>query len=661
MTNLDIAIAWIERGRRVFPCWNTPGAPGHKAPMGNLVPKGVLNATDDADVVCEWWSVYPDALVGVAGGDGLVLVDLDDKTPDRGTGTEAWLALGGSLDGANVVKTKSGGYHLYFTGDLPNSKDTIAGGLEVRCRNQYVIAWDVVEQWPAPPLPAFLQKKVAESKQASYARRSQRVLSTRYDLVGAFEAEGLYLGEVGREGKHAVTCPWHEEHDNNRVYKADATVIFEPDDEGKPWGFKCSRSSCSGRTVRDVIKKLANLHPEFFTDGVLKAAQFTSDGHDYTFNDGLVEINASRLVWRGDDLFAEIVVKDTDRGELAPTIVTMTRISSRNDLVRTPVSSHPTWSDVWNDFCRQVIEAERGASVDSVDLRSVERPTADPEYVAHALLPGLPRSSMSIWFGDGGSGKSLVALFVAGQLAKQGLRVLYLDFEMGAGDHRGRFEQLFGDDMPELFYMSCDTPLPLVADSIKRKIRREKIDFVVVDSIVFAAGGPAEESDIAQRYCQLARQFGVGSLHLAHITKGGDNATEKPFGSSFWHNGARSTWYVKQDDIRREKTETIIDLSLYHKKTNFGPREKEPRGVRIIHKYAEDRITFMGWECPVTVASTPALMKQTIETRGPMDRETLKSAMVEAGVKIKTFTKTLNREIKTGTLYEEDGLIFLKD
>jgi len=61
---------------------------------------------------------------------------------------------------------------------------------------------------------------------------------------------------------------------------------------------------------------------------------------------------------------------------------------------------------------------------------------------------------------------------------------------------------------------------------------------VILDSVAFACEGPPEAAETAAAYYWALRLLGVGSTSIAHITKaeGGD---QKPFGSAFWHNGAR--------------------------------------------------------------------------------------------------------------------------
>jgi hypothetical protein len=47
-----------------------------------------------------------------------------------------------------------------------------------------------------------------------------------------------------------------------------------------------------------------------------------------------------------------------------------------------------------------------------------------------------------------------------------------------------------------------------------------------------------------------------------------DESDKKPFGSSFWHNGARATW-----NIKRSETEHPHDITVgcYNRKANLGP------------------------------------------------------------------------------------------
>jgi hypothetical protein len=69
----------------------------------------------------------------------------------------------------------------------------------------------------------------------------------------------------------------------------------------------------------------------------------------------------------------------------------------------------------------------------------------------------------------------------------------------------------------------------------------------------------------------------VGSLNIAHVTKG-EGADQKPFGSAFWHNGARSTYYVKLADASSDGQ--ILSVGFFNRKANLGPLHP-PTGFRI--------------------------------------------------------------------------------
>jgi hypothetical protein len=85
---------------------------------------------------------------------------------------------------------------------------------------------------------------------------------------------------------------------------------------------------------------------------------------------------------------------------------------------------------------------------------------------------------------------------------------------------------------------------------------------------VFASDGPPEASEVAQRYFQCVRRIGVGSLHIAHTNKS-EESDKKPFGSAFWHNGARATWNVKLSTDAAPGTSEIT-LGFYNRKSNLG-------------------------------------------------------------------------------------------
>jgi hypothetical protein len=115
----------------------------------------------------------------------------------------------------------------------------------------------------------------------------------------------------------------------------------------------------------------------------------------------------------------------------------------------------------------------------------------------------------------------------------------------------------------------CDRPLIHELDRLHRIIRDDHLDWAIFDSVAFATHGAPESAEAAGEYFRGVRQLRIGGLHVAHINKS-DNGDQKPFGSVFWHNGARATWFVKraeQTDDRR------VTIGLFNRKANLGPRQ----------------------------------------------------------------------------------------
>jgi hypothetical protein len=275
------------------------------------------------------------------------------------------------------------------------------------------------------------------------------------------------------------------------------------------------------------------------------------------------------------------------------------------------------------EFATRVLEAERRGSA-SILLRDAPRPTADA-VLEVAGFPLLKRHPL-ILFGDGGTGKSLLALYIAGELARRGIAVELFDWELGEEDHRERLERLFGADMPLLRYKRCVRPLVIEQEAIRRDIQDYRIEYAVFDSVAFACDGPPEAAEVAARYLGVVRGLNLGSLHVAHINKS-ERAEEKPFGSQFWHNGARSTWFVKQAD--RAGDDTGLTVGLFHKKANLS-RPFRSLGYRI--EFAADR---------TSIVRTEVAEVESLASRLPL-RERVRHALARGPMTIAEMAEALD-------------------
>jgi Bifunctional DNA primase/polymerase, N-terminal/Primase C terminal 1 (PriCT-1) len=158
MSNLlDAAHRYAARGLPVFPLWPvlpfkygvTCGcgrgtrceSPG-KHPLGTLVPNGLKSATTDNKMITDWWAAWPNANIGIATGD-VVVIDIDPRH-----GGDAALARleekHGKFPPTRRVRTGGGGLHIYLSAPpnvtIKNSTGQLGDGLDVRGHGGYVVA-----------------------------------------------------------------------------------------------------------------------------------------------------------------------------------------------------------------------------------------------------------------------------------------------------------------------------------------------------------------------------------------------------------------------------------------------------------------------------------------------------------------------------------------
>jgi hypothetical protein len=134
------------------------------------------------------------------------------------------------------------------------------------------------------------------------------------------------------------------------------------------------------------------------------------------------------------------------------------------------------------------------------------------------------------------------------------------------------------------------------------------------------------------------RQIGGGSLHIAHVSKA-EGADKKPFGSTFWHNGARGTWYVQLET--NSEGDGVRRIGLFHRKANLG-RLRQPLGFAI--EFGDERTTFRR----VNVADSPELsgglsVRQRMAhllRRGAMDADVIAE---EIEAELETVKRTARR------------------
>jgi len=179
---LDAALYWAGRGFRVFPLVENSQKPAYEG-----WPDW---ATTDAAQIRALWegSKYN---VGIC-TTGMLVVDIDVKK-DR-AGLASWAALHGEWD-TLTVKTRSGGFHLYYTGaDVGLSAGALGQGLDIRSHNGYVVApgslidgkgYEIALDLPLAPAPPHI---VARCKPPGMRAEAADVPLVDLDTPAAIQA-----------------------------------------------------------------------------------------------------------------------------------------------------------------------------------------------------------------------------------------------------------------------------------------------------------------------------------------------------------------------------------------------------------------------------------------------------------------------------------------
>jgi hypothetical protein len=286
------------------------------------------------------------------------------------------------------------------------------------------------------------------------------------------------------------------------------------------------------------------------------------------------------------------------------------------------------------ELCQRVLSAEK-AGTPAVLLRNVEPRDEDAEFVRIHGIP-VPLRHPMIMFGDGGTGKTTLALSIACELERAGISVLYCDWELDAYEHRRLLGRLYpAHDLPDVKYRRCERPLAVEVDGILQQVRQCGVDYVVCDSVAFACEGPPESAEVAQGYFRALRQLRVGSLNICHTNKS-ETADQRPFGSAFWHNGARATWYLQRED---GSVEDQIVLGAFNRKNNLGRLEP---AIGLAVDFSDGRTTIQATNIQDTeqlAAKLPLTQRMRAALRrGP---RTLASLSEELGASVDTLERYL--------------------
>ncbi len=139
---------------------------------------------------------------------------------------------------------------------------------------------------------------------------------------------------------------------------------------------------------------------------------------------------------------------------------------------------------------------------------------------------GIVQGSLNLIGGDPGVGKSTLMLMIARELCKAGKKVLYVCGEESLEQTKNRADRL-GVNSDQL-YLYCETQF----SNIKVQVESLEPDALIIDSIQIVykpeiaslPGSVIQVKEIAMECMHIAKQMGITSFIIGHVTKSGDLA-----------------------------------------------------------------------------------------------------------------------------------------
>jgi putative DNA primase/helicase len=153
MNQKSIALAWLNAGWEVFPCYETDTWAGSKLHTRKSpdTPRGFYDATDNPEIVEAYWDAKPERLVGIRIPANVNVLDIDLKIEPPKDGFEALTEAGLEVPESFSVETPSGGLHVYCkkdptrlvkaTSDLKLSDGRVLVGVDRRTLGSYTITY----------------------------------------------------------------------------------------------------------------------------------------------------------------------------------------------------------------------------------------------------------------------------------------------------------------------------------------------------------------------------------------------------------------------------------------------------------------------------------------------------------------------------------------
>jgi hypothetical protein len=513
MSVLQTALAYAKQDIRVIPIKQ-----GEKRPPM----QGWQNAaTSDPTTIRTWFEgQFKDCGLGIATGEFrnryLIVIDIDDRPEFIGSDTLKDLEqLHGQLPDTVEVITGSGGRHIYFLTDAPirnEASGRLGQGIDVRGIGGQVLAPPTIH--PNGKTYEWVEgKSIANTPPADMPLWMVLILTEKHtdDIPMTYESTTNILTEEGPASRYCAATTWPE------LLRQDGWTLAHIDQSGEAHWIRPGKdiregtSATTGWQGKDIIRVFTTSIP------ALPAGAYTRFGYTAAMHhNGDRSAFAKKLLQEGKALVPVTQPAITD-----------------NILIN------------WQDFWTQSFPAE--------------------DWL---IEPIIPRNQLVVIFAPGGTGKSLLALYIAAALAtgkeifaepKPPTNVLYMDYEMSQAVLYERLTAMGynGDtDLSRLHYASLppigSLDKPEGAKQICDLARTCQAELVIIDTFARAVEGAENDADTVRNFYRWTamnlKQEGRSLMRIDHAGKD-------------LKKGARGT-SAKNDDVDLVWQMTKVDGQL---------------------------------------------------------------------------------------------------
>jgi hypothetical protein len=265
MKFLDIALACVAKGWKVFPC-----VPGDKQP---ITPHGFYDASSDPEQITALWTKTPNANVAIAcAASGLTVLDCDEGLTSLEE-FNAW-RIASNLPETYTVRTgrrPAFGVQMYFSGAMQDVAlwELIGCKGQIKSVGGYVMASGCLHPSGAtyedlntnvivrlPDLIRDLHGKKSAAAAMSAETKQQTELLDRFLEYYEVPSVGDWLNK-GKQWFRPIICLWANSHENANEGTS-SCVIYN---EGGGYGYDC-KHRCADRTWHDLRAELESRFPD---------------------------------------------------------------------------------------------------------------------------------------------------------------------------------------------------------------------------------------------------------------------------------------------------------------------------------------------------------------------------------------------------------------